>query len=141
MRSIVIVRTGGEIGIKSKPVRSIYEKILLRTIRQSLKEARIPFSSITRIAGRIYINTEEGERAVLVAAKTFGVSSASAGVAVKSDLETIVKVGTEVAEKSSLLGHLLWIAGELEPTSTRAPRSRRSWVSLYLGSARVLRWI
>lgn len=99
MRSIVIVRTGGEIGIKSKPVRSIYEKILLRTIRQSLKEARIPFSSITRIAGRIYINTEEGERAVLVAAKTFGVSSASAGVAVKSDLETIVKVGTEVAEK------------------------------------------
>jgi thiamine biosynthesis protein ThiI len=93
------VRTGGEIGIKSKPVRSIYEKILLRTIRRSLKEACIPFSTITRIAGRIYINTEEGERAALVAAKTFGVSSASAGIVVKSDLETIVRVGTEVAEK------------------------------------------
>ena len=99
MRDIVIVRTGGEIGIKSKPVRSIYEKILLRTIRQSLKEACIPFSSITRIAGRIYINTEEGERAALVAAKTFGVSSASAGVAIRSDLETIVMVGTEIAGK------------------------------------------
>lgn len=96
---IVIVRTGGEIGIKSKPVRSIYEKILFRTIRQSLKEAHIPFSSITRIAGRIYINTEEGENAALVAAKTFGVSSASAGFAVKADLEMIVRVGTEVAEK------------------------------------------
>jgi len=100
MEGVVVVRTGGEIGIKSKPVRRAYENLALKTIRGLLKDEGIQFSDIWRTAGRIYIHTEESERAAKRVAKVFGVSSTSPGVALKSDLETIVQAGTEIAQKT-----------------------------------------
>ncbi len=94
---VVIVRMGGEIGIKSRPVRSIYERMLVKIIRSSLKRDSIKFSKISRAAGRIYVHTEEAEKVSKKVARMFGVSSASAGVSTSSKLEEIIKKGTELA--------------------------------------------
>lgn len=104
MEGVVIVRTGGEIGIKSRPVRRSYESLILKTIRGILKDEGIQFSNIWRTAGRIYINTTESERVARRAARIFGVSSTSPGVAVKSELETIVKTGTDIAKRTLRAG-------------------------------------
>lgn len=100
MEGVVIVRTGGEIGIKSRPVRRLYESLVLRTIRGILKDEGIQFSNVWRTAGRIYISTKESERAARRVARIFGVSSTSPGVAVKSELETVVKTGTDIARRT-----------------------------------------
>jgi len=100
MEGVVIVRTGGEIGIKSKPVRRAYENLVLKIIRGILKDEGIPSSSVWRTAGRIYIHTEASESAAERVARVFGVSSTSPGVALKSGLETIVQAGTEIARKT-----------------------------------------
>ena len=94
---VVIVRMGGEIGIKSRPVRSIYERMLAKIIRSSLERDGIKFSKISRAAGRIYVHTDEAEKVSKKVAHIFGVSSASAGVSTSSELEEIIKKGTELA--------------------------------------------
>ncbi|MCX8182184.1 MAG: THUMP domain-containing protein [Candidatus Methanomethyliaceae archaeon] len=97
MGGVVIVRMGGEIGIKSRPVRSIYERMLAKIIQSSLKRDGIAFSEISRAAGRIYVYTEMTERASKRMARIFGISSASAGIVTGSELNEIVKKGTELA--------------------------------------------
>lgn len=100
MSGVVIVRTGGEIGIKSKPVRSGYERLILKSIKTRLKEASLPFSKTWRIAGRIYIECEETEAVATSLSRIFGVSSTSAGISMGSDLATIVDQGTQLARRS-----------------------------------------
>jgi len=94
----VIVRSGGEIGIKSKPVRREYENLLLKLIRGALNDDGVPFSKIWRTAGRIFIRTADADKAAITASKVFGVSSTSPGILAGSDLATIIKTGTEMAE-------------------------------------------
>jgi adenylyl- and sulfurtransferase ThiI len=118
MEGVVIVRTGGEIGIKSRPVRRLYESLLLKIIRGILKDEGIKFSKIWRTAGRIYVNTTETERVARRIARIFGVSSTSPGVAVMSELETIIKSGTDIASRT------------LKP-GTFAVRCRRTGNHLY----------
>jgi|GEM_PF-628448 len=98
MEGIVIVRTGGEIGIKSRPVRRIYENRLVHTVREVLRGCGIPFSRIWRIAGRIYISSGEADLAAERAAKVFGISSTSPGVATSSGIHDIVSAGVEIAK-------------------------------------------
>ena len=100
MEGVVIVRTGGEIGIKSRPVRRLYESFILKTIRGILKDEGIQFSNIWRTAGRIYINTTESEMVARRVARILGVSSTSPGIVVKSELETIVETGTDIARRT-----------------------------------------
>jgi adenylyl- and sulfurtransferase ThiI len=88
--SVVIVRPGGEIGIKSRPVRIIYERMLMRAVRQSLKNDSIPYMEMWHTAGRIFIATQDGERTAFSAARVFGVSSASNGIRIGSSLDEIV---------------------------------------------------
>ena len=97
MSGVVIVRMGGEIGIKSRPVRSFYERMLARVVRSSLKRDGIPFSKVSRAAGRIYVYTDSAEKASKRVARIFGVSSTSAGIVTSSRLDEIVKKGTELA--------------------------------------------
>jgi len=98
LEGIVIIRTGGEIGIKSKPVRAIFEDILLKNVRRALRDAEIPCSRIWRIAGRIYVVTEETERASKAAARIFGISSTSPGLLTNSGLESVVRAGKALAK-------------------------------------------
>ncbi|MEM3365086.1 MAG: THUMP domain-containing protein [Candidatus Methanomethyliaceae archaeon] len=97
MSGVVIVRMGGEIGIKSRPVRSLYERMLEKIIRSSLKREGIPFSEISRSPGRIYVYTDSAEIVAKRVTRIFGVSSASPGIVTSSELHEIVKNGTELA--------------------------------------------
>lgn len=99
MSGIVIVRTGGEIGIKSKPVRRAYEGLVLKSIKARLRASYIPFSRIWRMAGRVYVECEEADVAALELSRLFGVSSTSPGESVPSDLKTMVEEGVSLARR------------------------------------------
>ncbi|MDI9644880.1 MAG: THUMP domain-containing protein [Candidatus Verstraetearchaeota archaeon] len=98
MKNVVIVRLGGEIGIKSRPVRRMYELEVLNQIQRRLRAHEIPFSKVWRTAGRIYILTEESDRALELAARTFGVSSASSGLLTTSDMDDMVEMSLRLSE-------------------------------------------
>ncbi len=100
MRGVVVVRVGGEIGVKSRPVRRIYERKLMKIIRSSLQRDGIPFSEMSRVAGRIYIFTDCSEEVAKRVSRIFGVSSASAGLMTSADLNQVVKSGTEIAVRN-----------------------------------------
>ncbi len=100
MAGIVIVRTGGEIGIKSKPVRRSYEQLILKSIKTRMKTASLPYSKIWRIAGRIYIECEDAPGMAKNLSRIFGVSSTSAGISSPSDLRTIVDIGAKMASET-----------------------------------------
>jgi thiamine biosynthesis protein ThiI len=100
MPDIVIIRTGGEIGIKSKPVRSSYERLILKSIKTRMKAESIPYEKIWRIAGRIYVECEDAGTVARTLSRLFGVSSTSPGMSMPSDLETIVEKGVALAEKA-----------------------------------------
>jgi len=100
MSGIVIVRTGGEIGIKSRPVRSDYERLILKSIKTRLRAASIQYSRIWRIAGRIYVECEDSETVALSLSRLFGVSSTSPGVSMDSRLATIVDLGTKLVRQA-----------------------------------------
>jgi thiamine biosynthesis protein ThiI len=99
MSGIVIVRTGGEIGIKSRPVRSGYERLILKSIKTRLKVASIPYKKLWRIAGRIYVECEDADTVALSISRLFGVSSTSPGVSMDADLTTIVELGSQLARQ------------------------------------------
>jgi len=73
----VIVRLGGEIGIKSAWTRRMYEKLLIRNIKAILRHHNIPYERIIRQHGRIYIKTSQARKAALKLTKVFGISSLS----------------------------------------------------------------
>lgn len=98
MEEIVIVRSGGEIGIKSKPVRREYETILLKLIRGVLRDEAIEVRKIWRDAGRVFIITSEAEKSARLASMVFGVASTSPGFAVDASMDSILAAGTSLAE-------------------------------------------
>ncbi len=85
----VIVRLGGEIGIKSAWTRRNYEKRLIRNIRATLKHYNIPFEAVIRQQGRIYIKTSQARKAAGKLTKVFGISSLSPASQTTSRLEDI----------------------------------------------------
>jgi len=98
MEGIVIVRSGGEIGIKSRPVRREYEILLLKLIRGMLRDEGVPFSQIWRDAGRVFIKTADAQRAARLASRVFGVASASPGIATDASMDSIIDAGRAVAK-------------------------------------------
>lgn len=90
MEGIVVVRVGGEIGIKSRRVRRDYEQRLLKYLKDRLREKGVSYSEIWRVAGRIYIKTGEPGVASRLASKIFGISSASPGHMTTSRLDDII---------------------------------------------------
>jgi thiamine biosynthesis protein ThiI len=71
----ILVRYG-EIGIKSDRVRSRYESILVKNIEKALNFCEIPFDSVIRDFGRIFVKTQEVAAAQTIA-RVFGVVSVS----------------------------------------------------------------
>jgi tRNA uracil 4-sulfurtransferase len=94
--SAVLVRYG-EIGIKSKQTRRRLVSMLVRHIKTALKEKDIPFERIRTEFGRIFIETNEAEKAAEAAAGVFGVVSTSPVVQVDSELDSILDTGLQVA--------------------------------------------
>jgi thiamine biosynthesis protein ThiI len=85
----VIVRLGGEIGIKSAWTRRTYERHLIQNIKATLKHHNIPSEAVVRQQGRIYIKTSQAQQAALQLTKVFGISSLSPASQTTSKLEDI----------------------------------------------------
>lgn len=86
---IVIVRLGGEIGIKSAWTRRTYEKRLIKNIKATLKHHNIPYEAVIRQQGRIYIKTSQAQEAAINLTRVFGISSLSPASQTTSELEDI----------------------------------------------------
>lgn len=94
----VIVRFGGEIGIKGEWTRRAYEKLLLKNIKKILKHCGIFYKEIIRKHGRIYIKTENAQEIASKLTQVFGVSSVSPALQTGSDMNEIVRKILELAE-------------------------------------------
>jgi thiamine biosynthesis protein ThiI len=93
----VIVRFGGEIGVKGKWTRRTYEKLLLRNMKKILKHHGVPLEKIIRKRGRIYIKTKNAQETASKLTQVFGVSSVSPAVETTSSMIEVVQKAVELA--------------------------------------------
>ena len=95
----VIVRFGGEIGIKSEWTRKSYENLILKNIKKSLAFYNVDFKEFLRYPGRIYIKTESPIKASEKLVKVFGISSVSPAIETTSNIEDIEQKSLELAKE------------------------------------------
>jgi len=88
----VVVRFGGEIGIKASWTRKLYERRLITNIKASLKHHAISQIRFVRRFGRLYIKTTRAEETAEKLSKVFGVSSLSPALEATSNLNEILNV-------------------------------------------------
>jgi len=93
----VIVRFGGEIGIKSPPVRLKYEGAVCKQIMRVLKHYQLPFEDVIHVYGRAYVLTTDAERVAERLTKIFGISSVSPAIRTTSNLQDIIELSVRVA--------------------------------------------
>ena len=101
----VIVRFGGEIGIKGKWTRRTYEKLLLKNMKKALKHHSVPYDRIIHKGGRMYIETENAQETASKLTQIFGVSSVSPAFETSSGINEIVQKAVELANKTLKSGN------------------------------------
>lgn len=109
----VVVRFGGEMGVKGEWTRRAYEKLLMRNIKKALKHYGVSYEKLIRKRGRIYVKTENAEETAFRLTRVFGISSVSPAVEDCSEMDEIVRVAVELADAT------------LEDGSSFAVRCRR----------------
>jgi len=115
----IIVRFGGEIGIKSEWTRCVYEKMLMRNIKNALEYYRLIPEAVERKRGRIYIETLRTQEITHKLTKIFGISSVSPATQTSSDMNPIAQTALNLADKI------------IENHSTFAVRCRRIGTHTY----------
>jgi thiamine biosynthesis protein ThiI len=93
----VIVRFGGEIGIKSEWTRRVYEKILLRNIGKTLDCFGVPYERIERRRGRFYVKTSQTQETAQRLTRVFGISSVSPAIETSSSIKDVVQTALDLA--------------------------------------------
>ena len=93
----VIIRYGGEIGIKGEWTRRAYETRLRRNIKEALRRNLIEYDELKRRPGRLYLKAQVNENLLKVLSKVFGISSLSPAVETGSSLREIVESCLKVA--------------------------------------------
>lgn len=86
----VIIRYGGEIGIKAAWTRRTYERRLLDNIRKALSHHKICYDEIVRKYGRLYLKTPSTMEASLKLSRIFGISSLSPALETTSEINDIL---------------------------------------------------
>ncbi len=99
MFDTVIVRFGGEIGIKAPFTRRQYERRLNINIKASLKHHALLYSALSRTPGRLYIRTNHAEETARKLSKVFGISSLSPAFTTSSSLDEILNASTQLASR------------------------------------------
>lgn len=94
----IIVRFGGEIGIKAEWTRRLYERRLLSNIKAVLRHYSIDQAEFIRTFGRLYIKTAKAELTAKKLRKVFGISSVSPALETTSEIEDIVKTSLKAAK-------------------------------------------
>lgn len=93
----VIIRFGGEIGIKSEWTRRIYEKILLGNMGKTLAHFSAAYERIERRRGRFYVKTSQARETAQILTRVFGISSVSPAIQTSSNVEDIVRTSLAAA--------------------------------------------
>jgi thiamine biosynthesis protein ThiI len=106
-KKVIIVRYG-EIGTKSRQTRRRIEAKLIENIRQAVGPLRI-----SREYGRIFVDSDSKENAEKIS-RVFGVVSTSLATKISSQMDEILREGTEYAKDN------------LSPSMTFAVRARRT---------------
>ncbi|UCE57845.1 MAG: tRNA 4-thiouridine(8) synthase ThiI [Candidatus Bathyarchaeota archaeon] len=99
----VIIRFGGEIWIKKTWTRKLYERRLVKNIKNVLKHYDVPYDKIVRRHSRLFLRTDSAMQASLQLARIFGISSVSPSLETSSKLEKIIDRSVVLA------GHVLKI--------------------------------
>jgi thiamine biosynthesis protein ThiI len=86
----VIVRYGGELGIKGAWTRNAYERRLRKNIKTVLKHYAISYRKIIRKYGRLFLKTSLTTESSTKLARVFGISSLSPALETTSKLEDII---------------------------------------------------
>ncbi|MCK5563206.1 tRNA sulfurtransferase [Candidatus Bathyarchaeota archaeon] len=86
----VIVRYGGEIGIKRAWTRKMYERRLRDNIKSVLKHHGIPYDKVIRKHGRLFLKTSLAVEASSKLAEVFGITSLSPALETTSKLNDVV---------------------------------------------------
>jgi thiamine biosynthesis protein ThiI len=93
----VIVRFGGEIGIKSEWTRRSYENLLLTNIYRALKHYNIAYDRFIQKRGRIYVRTNNPKEIASKLTRVFGISSVSPAKETTSDMNDISEAAVQQA--------------------------------------------
>ena len=94
----VVVRFGGEIGIKAQWTRKLYERRLIANIKAVMKQYAISYAGFNRRFGRLYIKTAQAEETARRLSRVFGVSSLSPTLETTSNLDDILNVSVALAD-------------------------------------------
>lgn len=86
----VIIRFSGELWLKKAWTRRLYERRLVRNIKNVLKHYEVPYSEIVRRHSRLFLRTNSATEATRRLARIFGISSVSPSLETSSKLEDVV---------------------------------------------------
>lgn len=86
----VIVRFGGEIGVKRERTRRVFEGLLSNNMVKTLQHYGIQCQWITRRRGRIYVHTTNVKETTQRLTRVFGISSVSPACKTSSDMDKIL---------------------------------------------------
>jgi len=93
----VIIRYGGEIGVKGGWTRRAYETRLRRNIKEALRHNLIKYKELKRRSGRLYLKAPVDSDLLTTLSRIFGISSISPAVETSSNLKEIVDSCLKVA--------------------------------------------
>jgi len=96
----IIVRYGGEIGIKGEWTRRTYERRLRNNIENVLNYNKIKYTNVIKKYGRIYLKTSITKEASLKLSKVFGISSLSPAFETTSKISDVVTKSLFVANSA-----------------------------------------
>jgi len=94
----VVVRFGGEIGIKAEWTRKLYERRLITNIKATLKHHTISYTGFIKKFGRLYIKTTQAQETAEKLSKVLGITSLSPALETTSNLKNILNVGVHLAK-------------------------------------------
>ncbi len=94
---LIIVRYG-ELTLKGKQSRKIFENKLVQNIKNAFDKQNI-FSKILKEWGRIFVYTNQIEECITVSKKIFGITTVSPAIQTKSNMESISKLALEISKQ------------------------------------------
>ncbi|MBS7251821.1 MAG: tRNA 4-thiouridine(8) synthase ThiI [Candidatus Freyarchaeota archaeon] len=96
-KKAVLVRYG-ELSLKSESTRRFMENVLIRNIKWMLNRKKVPYDSIFRERGRIFLSSDSPRMVAQVLSSVFGVVSTSPVLVTSSEMDEIIRLSERVAD-------------------------------------------
>lgn len=95
---LIIIRYG-EIGLKAKATRRVFESKLINHIKSAFEKQAILYQ-IKKFRGRIFVYTDQINHSINVLRKIFGITSISPAIKTASDINSMIKLSVEISKKN-----------------------------------------